>query len=355
MPVWPYRYQISLKHRLRRSVYEVFRDQLDGYLFTHALINSYKNFVSAGEPYPFVQKRELKPRARITEQEYINQNHFLVLFCEGTIPNHYKKYIRFFDHNKVTKDAINELIHIQLHKKYTKNLRHFDNPDFSKLMLDLTPVDYALLIQQDPSIKRQNRYVMTHFHVRVDWPIDDATEEMAQQLRYISKELYERGEKYAQHLHHKLFENYGYHHSSGGRRTAAVVASQFLKKMDFISTVYVASSESRTLARISERGVSKYVLVKLPIVDIFQLAEENHISFDKFAECFLIDFNDDYGVGILQVVYSNTMSSKPPEDGKLRKLRPDYQWLTVSDQLLLPIIDCQDTYPIPYSTVYTSD
>ena len=355
MPAWPYRYQLSLKHRVRRSVYEVLRDQMDGYLIRHALVTSYNNFKEAGEPYPFVPKRELKPKAKVIEKEYILQNHFLVIFCEGAIPAGFKKYIRFFDNNKVSKESVSEqLVNVQLHKKYTKNLRHFDNPDFGKFLLDLTPVDYAMLIQQDSSVKRQNRYVLTHFHVRIDWPIDDATEDMAQQYRYISKELYESGEKYAQSLHHKLFENYGFHHAIGGRRTAAVVASQFLKQMDFISTIYVASAEARSLARISERGVSKYVLVKIPISDIQQILETHKISLENFREHFLVDIQYDYGVGILQVVYINSTYSKPPLDGKLRKLQPDYQWLNVSNQLLLPI-DLTEIYPIPYSTIYSTE
>ena len=73
MPIWPYRYQLSDKHRLRRSVYEVLRDQMDTFLIQKALIDSYRNFTDAGEPYPFVNKRELKPRARVVEQEYIHQ------------------------------------------------------------------------------------------------------------------------------------------------------------------------------------------------------------------------------------------------------------------------------------------
>lgn len=355
MPVWPYRYQLSTRHRLRRSVYELLRDQMDGYLVRHALIESYWKFCRAGQPYPFVPKRELKPRARVVEEEFALQNHFLVLFCEGTIDNHYQKYIRFFNNNKITKESVNELVHVKLHKNYTKNLRHFDNPDFSRLLVDLTPVDYAILVQQDTSIKRHNRYVMSHFHVRIDWPIDEATEDMAQQLRYISKDLYERGEKYAQSLYHKLFESYGFHHGVGGRRTAAVVAAQLLKNMEFISTVYVASAEARTLARISERGVSKYVLVQLPIAEIIQLTEKLRIRFDSFIEHFLVDIKDEFGVGILQVVYRNSSYSKPPEDGKLRKLRSDYQWLNVVDQLLIPLPDNQEIYPIPFSTIYTAD
>jgi hypothetical protein len=328
---------------------------MDINLIKHALVGSYSNFVDAGEPYPFVPKRELKPKARVIEQEYNQQNHFLVIFCEGTIPGIWKKYIRFFDSNKVTKEAIEEMPYITLHKRYTKNLRYFDNPDFGSLVTDLSPADYALLVQQDPAVKSKNRYHLNHFHVRIDWPLDEATEDMGLELRYIAKELYENGEKYAESLHHKLYERYGFHHVVGGRRTAAVVAAELLKKMDFISTVYVSSAEARTLTRISERGVSKYVLVKVPMADVSRLVKENKMRFDKFVERYLLDMDKDNGVGILHVVYRNATHSKPPEDGKLRKLQPEYQWLTVSDQLLIPLPDNQESQAIRYHTIYTSD
>ena len=321
MPTWPYRYQLSLQDRLRRSVYEVLRDQMDVYLMQHALVDSYWKFCEVGEPYPFVPKRELKPRARVVEKEYANHNHFLVMFCEGTIPSRYKKYIRFFDSNKVTKEGISEFPQVQLHKKYTKNLRYFENPGFENFVLELLPVDYALLIQRDPSIKSRTRYAMTHFRVKIDWPIDNATEEMAQQLRYIGKDLYEMGEKHAESLNNKLFENYGFHYAVGGRRTAAVVAAQFLKKMEFISTVYVASSESRTLTRLSERGVSRFVLIKLPMEEVFRVAKQSGMQSDKFVERFLIDLKDDCGVAIFQVAYSNTIHSKPPRGRKVTRTK----------------------------------
>jgi len=291
----------------------------------------------------------------VPRKEYINQNHFLVIFCEGSIPNTYKKHIRFFDSNKVTKEAVNELTQVTLHKKYSRNLRYFENPGFEDLVLDLLPVDYALLIQQDQTIKKRNRYALSHFHVRVDWPVDEATEDMGQEMRYISKELYEFGEKYAQRLNNKLFEKYGYHYVVGGRRTAAVVASQLLRKMEFISTVYAASAEARCLTRIGERGVSKFVLVQLSMDEIDQLVEENNIKIKHFMERFLIDVGKDYGVGVLQVVHKNTIYSKAPEDYKLRKLRPDYQWLTISDQLLVPVYDYHTTYPLSFSTIYAPD
>ncbi len=329
---------------------------MDIYMIKHALVDSYRKFWEAGEPYPFVPKRELKPRARVIERkEYTNQNHFLVLFCEGSIPNDYKKYIRFFDNNKVTKEIIEELGQVQLHKKYTRNLRYFENPSFEQFVIDLLPIDYALLIQQDQSIKKRNRYILSHFHVRIDWPVDEATEDMAQELRYISKDLYESGEKHAQRLNNKLFEKYGYHHVVGGRRTAAVIATQFLRNMDFISTIYAASCEGRCLSRLSERGVSKYDLIKLSMDEISQLVADNKLNSKMFMERFLVDVQDDYGVGILQVVHRNTTYSKPPEDGKLRKLRPDYQWLTITDQLLVPVFDYHETYPLPFSTIYSTE
>ena len=352
---WPYRHHLGTRLRLRRSLYEVLRDQLDSNLVKLSMIDSYWKFYEQGERYPFVEKRELKPRAVVAEQEYINHNHFLIIFCEGTIPNIHKKYIRFFDSNKLTKDNIEKKPYISLHKGYNSNLRYFNNPSFVNMIEDLAPVDYAMLIQNDPAIKTKNRYFMSHFHVRIDWPIDDATEDMATSLRYIGKELYERGEKYASHLHKKLFEKYGFHHSVGGRRTAAVVAAQFLMKMNFISTIYVSSAESRTLTRISERGVSKFVLIRISITEIYRLAKEQRISFDTFVDRYLVDLGDEQGVVILHVVYRNAVYSKPPDDGKLRRLRPDYQWLSVNDQLIIPLPDQPDAYPIRYNTIYSAD
>lgn len=350
---WPYRHHLGQRLRLRRSLYEVLRDQLDIDLVKLALIDSYWNFINAGEPYPFVQKRELKPKARVAEKEHANQNHFFIILCEGTIQNEHKKYIRFFDSNKMTKEAIEKIPYLLLHKNYTNNLKYFDNPSFTSMVKDLTPVDYALLIQHDSAIKSQSRYMMSHFHVRVNWPIDEATEDMAIQLRYITKELYENGEQYAEHLQHKLFENHGFHYTVGGRRTAAVVAAQYLRKMNFISTIYVASSEARTLTRLSERGVSKFALIRVPLADIDRLAHENRLSFDTFCNRYLVDLGDTSGVACLHVVYSNSAFSKPPEDGKLRKLRPDYQWLNISDQLLLPVPEQPDACPLRYSTIYS--
>jgi hypothetical protein len=331
------------------------RDQLDAYLIKYALIDSYWQFHRSGEPYPFVRKRELKPRAKGNKTEFAQQNSFLVIFCEGTLPGEYKKYIRFFDTNKISKSAINEIADIELSRDYSRNIRYFDNRKFGRLLLDLLPQDYALLIQQDPTIKRKIRYVLSHFYVKVDWLIDDATEAMAKELRYISRELYEKGEQYAQLLSQKLFEKYGFHHSIGGRRTAAIVASQFLKNMDCISTVYVSSSEARSLTRISEQGTTRFVLLRLTSLELERLTEKSGLDLKSFNRHFLVDKRNDHVVCLFQVIYSNTELAMPPVSKDSRRLKADYHWLTVDKQLIIPLPDHPNTKPLHYRTIYASD
>ena len=109
MAFWNYREELSQADRIRRSYYELLRDELDHFLLQYALIDSYQNFVDHQIIFPFVEKRELKPRARIPDQEYESQNAFLVMFVEDMVPSEHKKYIRCFDVNKTTKTNLMKL------------------------------------------------------------------------------------------------------------------------------------------------------------------------------------------------------------------------------------------------------
>jgi len=223
---WQFREQLSRRDKLRRSIYEILRDELSQYLIEYGLVESYRGFLEKRLPYPFVEKRELKPRARIPDVEYDCHNRFLVIFVEEFIPNAYKKHIRFFDDNKVTKENLMRSRTVQLSKEYSRNVKLFESTQFSDFLKGLLPVDYALLIQRDPTVKTRNRFSLSHFRVRVDWPIADAAEDLARELRYISKDLYENGEAYAEEIQKKFFEYYGLPSTSGGRRTAAAARSR---------------------------------------------------------------------------------------------------------------------------------
>ena len=347
------REELSLANRLRRSYYELLRDQLDQWMIQYALVESYANFRANKQAYPFVEKRELKPRARIPDIEHQHQNSFLLIFVEDSLPISFKKYIRFFNENKTTRTNLTEARVLQMGDDFDRNQKYIEAVAFPDLIKKLIPVDYALLIQRDPASRARDRYHLSHFHVRIDCPIAKAAEMLGLSLRYISKDLFERGDKYAEDLQKKFFEYYGLPFMSGGRRTAAVVAAQYLKKLSCITTVYVGSAATRSLIRISERGTAKAVLIKFTNEEMRQLAETHHLPIHTFYKNYVVYKREGYGIGLLQACYAATEHARPPEDGKLRDLRPDLNWQTVSGQYILPKPGVWKYAPLPANLIYS--
>ena len=347
------RNEIGWNERFRRCLYFFLRDELDSVLVTESLIESYTAFKNNKKDYPFVEMRHLKPRAKIVGPEHPEHRHFIVIFNEDTLPSEAKTHIRFFDSNRVTKDNLGLFGVFDLHDVFHQRMRYFEDTQFVELLKNLLKADFALLIQRDPTIKARYRFGLTHFHVRIDWPLATAAEDLGRWLRYISKDLYEKGERPAENLQQKLYEYYGFHHTVGGRRTAALVAAQYMARFDFISTVYISSSEARTLIRMSEQGIAKYVLIRISPEDIKELAKTVKLKEKDFIKAYLIDKTPEYGVGIFLVTYTHNEHSSAPEDSKLRELNPDYQWLNVDLQLLVPPPSSGDVRPIPYSRIYT--
>ena len=352
MAFWSVREELSLKSRLRRSYYELLRDELDQFLLGYTLTDSYDQFLKKDLPYPFVEKRELKPRARIPSFEYDAQNTFLLIFLEDSIPEIHKKYIRFFDVNKTTKANLLRTRTLPLCEKFDRNQKCLEGVHFFNFLKTLLPVDYALLIQRDPQTLNRDRYCLTHFHVKIDWPIAEAAEDLARDLRYISKDLYEKGDKYAEDIQKKFFEYYGLPVMAGGRRTAAIVAAQYMKRIPCISTVYAGSSESRALIRISERGVTKSILLPLSKKEINQICQEHNLTPQFFQEKYVVRQNKNKSVCIFQSTYSPSNHARPPDDGKLREIKPDLYWLTVGGQHVLPKPGDWDQPPLPMNIIY---
>lgn len=308
--------------------------------------------MEAGKEYPFVEMRELKPRAKVIHPECPEHNHFFVIFYEETLPPECKIHIRFFDSNKVTKENIGNVADLDIREVFYQKMRFFEDKHFHHLLTELLKPDFAVLIQRDQTAKARYRYALTHFHVRIDWPLAHAAEDLGRQLRYVAKNLYEKGERVGEVLQQKLFEYYGFHHTVGGRRTAALVAAQYLSRFDFFSAVFVASAESRTLYRLSGQNIFKYVLIRIGPDDARELAGYVNMDEESFASTYLIDQTPGYGVGIFVVTYNHNEHSRPPADGKLRELNPDYHWLNVDQQLLVPPPQSPDARPIPFSRVY---
>jgi hypothetical protein len=347
------REELSLANRLRRSYYELLRDELDQIMLQFALTDSYEAHLRAQQPYPFVERRELRPRARIASIEHEHQNTFLMVFVEDSIPAVHKKYIRFLDVNRTTKENLLRSKSLPLTRAFDRTQKFFDSVHFCDFLRRLLPVDYALLIQRDPGSHLRDRYCLTHFHVRIDWPVADAAEDLGRSLRYISKELYEKGDKHAEDVQKKFFEYYGQPVTVGGRRTAAIVAAQYLKRCGCIATVYAGSSESRCLIRISERGVSKTILMKLTPGEIAEIAAVHQISPTVFGKHYLVAREGRSGVCLFQATYERTDHARPPDDGKLRELKPDVYWLSVAGQHILPRPGTWRYPPLTLNAIYT--
>jgi hypothetical protein len=346
------RNELSWNTRFRRCLYFFLRDELDSLLITESLIESYKVFTAKKKDYPFVEMRELKPRAKIHAPEYPEQRAFIVILAEDQLPLECRTHIRFFESNKITKENLGLLGLFDLQDVFHQRMRYFEHSEFVTLLKSILTTDYALLIQRDTSVKARYRFGLSHFHVKIDWPVAYAAEDLGRHLKYISKNLYEKGERLGEILQQKLYEYYGFHHTVGGRRTAGLVAAQYLARFDFISTVYVSSAESRTLIRTSEQGVSKYALIKISNQEIKEISGLAKLQQSEFVDTYLIDKTADYGVGIFLVTYERNEHSHAPLDGKPRDLNPDYQWLNVDLQLLVPPPTKGDARPIPLSRVY---
>ncbi len=353
MAFWSVREELSQANRLRRSYYELLRDQLDQFIISYALTESYEKFCARELDYPFVEKRELKPRARIPGQEYECQNAFLLVFVEDCVPVSHKKYIRFYDQNRTTKTNLLQLDVLPLESGFDRNWKNLEDAKFYGFLKDLLPVDYALMIQRDPTTRHRDRYILSHFHVRIDWPIAEAAEDLGRALRYISKDLYEKGDKQAEDMQKKFFEYYGVPAMAGGRRTAAAVAAQYLKRIPCISTVYVGSSESRSLIRISERGTSKAVLLNLTDTEVEQVAAANTMQPRTFRKNYVVAHRGKSNLCIFQVTYVYTDHARPPDDGKLREINTDVNWLTVGAQHILPKPGVWKYPPLPLNFIYS--
>jgi hypothetical protein len=350
--MWKFREKLNYYERLRRSLYNVLRDSLERRLMKLSLVDSYYKYEKNDVDYSFLEKSELKPRCRKMETESEIFNTFLVIFSEGVVGNNLKNYLRFFPENSVIKKNLAYLASFSLYNRFHLNMRYFETPGFLDLAEELLKVDYALLIQPDPFLKKKNRYSLTHFHVKVDWPIADAAEDLAKYLRYIQTNLYENGDETARILQNKLFEYYGCHHNVGGRRTAGLIAAQLLRRMDTISTVYVSSSEARAMYKYSERGVSKFFLLKIDTKQAEALAQREGLSIAALSNDYLYQTNDSNYIAIAEAMYEYTPHSKPPEDGKLRKVRSAYHWLKLQEELLHPKENSLSAAPITIEWVY---
>jgi hypothetical protein len=87
--------------------------------------------------------------------------------------------------------------------------------------------------------------------------------------------------------------------------------------------------------------------------ELNQIAEEHQLAPTTFKKNYLVDRKGSYGVCIFQTTYATTDQSRPPEDGKLREMKPDLYWQRVDGQHLLPKPGNWKYPPIPLNLIYS--
>jgi hypothetical protein len=106
--------------------------------------------------------------------------------------------------------------------------------------------------------------------------------------------------------------------------------------------------------RYSERGVSKFFLIHFNDKQVTSLARSCNLT-PAFLKDHYLYPGKGHHLGILEAAYDHTTHSQPPKDGKLRKAKPAYNWLSLRDELLHPTLDSPHITPIRYNWVYSTD
>jgi len=95
---------------------------------------------------------------------------------------------------------------------------------------------------------------------------------------------------------------------------------------------------------------------------LVQLTEEQLISISEnqgfdvpFLKSHYVYAGRKNNFAILEAAYGHTIYSKPPKDGKLREIRPAYNWLRLNAEFLHAKLNSPHATPIPYSWVYAAD
>lgn len=86
---------------------------------------------------------------------------------------------------------------------------------------------------------------------------------------------------------------------------------------------------------------------------MLEIAETHEMNLDTFTKNYLIDYEEKDGVCIFQTSYDHTSHATAPKDGKLRGIRPDPSWLTVSGQHIVPNPGNWELAPLSVNIIYS--
>jgi hypothetical protein len=255
---------IAFESSPRRLDFQGVRRRLLELLIKHTLIDSYGDFRQAKKPYPFVRPEALMPGTGARSTERSNQKTALVFAVDGKLPVSLNKHFRLRALNQVSWRNIQRLAPELDLSDYTAGDNRFDSPAVDELLIQLLPLDYALLIEETAFEKEDgNVFALSHLHVKVERLTDNAIKDLGRKLGYIDRRLFERGEDYVEALENKFYEYHGFASNASGRKSAAAMATQLLAATGLGFVVCVASQEDNRLTVLDDSDlITQYLLIE---------------------------------------------------------------------------------------------
>ena len=247
-----------------RDSYAAARARLTDFLLRYTLIDSYFNFIRDGKPYPFADASQILPTSSARSTERPQQNTAFVILLDGTLPRGLNKHFRLRSSNRVTWRNIQRLAPELDISDFKSSQTHLHSPDVTSLLEKLLTLDYALIAERVVEDDVGPVFKLTHMHVKVERLTDNAIKDLARELGYIERRLFERGEDYVEALEAKFFEYYGFPPNAAGRRSAAAMSAQLIAKNGLPFTVFTSSQEDCRLTVLDNGDViEQYMLVHL--------------------------------------------------------------------------------------------
>jgi hypothetical protein len=84
-----------------------------------------------------------------------------------------------------------------------------------------------------------------------------------------------------------------------------------------------------------------------------QIAEANNIAPRTFKQNYVVTRQKKDCICIFQATYSYTNHARMPDDGKLREIKPDLNWLSVAGQHIIPKPGVWKYHPLSINLIYT--
>ncbi len=328
--------------------FEAARRRLVELLTSYALVESYFAFQRHRRPYPFALKHALLPNTDAPKAENRYQNTGFLILRDGQIPSGLIKHFRLRRSNRVNALNIARLVPSMDLADFDPGHCNVQSEGFEALFRGLMPLDYALVLerrQEEEGAPASGPVMLTHMHVKVERLTDNAVNELARELGYVERRLFERGEDYVDALEAKFYEYFGFSANASGRKSAAAMAAQMLAAEGGRFMVLLSNQDDCRMTVLDESEfITQYMLLRLDREDSARFSALALTAGADDGSAFRVVAD---GRGNTVVIYRLTLRRRPAARGAAREpgeLSLSQPWLEIADEALVAV---PARHPVP--------